>query len=110
MLLTRRMERAGLRPWASSPATIRSRPAAASARSHSAARQPADAASGLTDIGRLDQMLSCIEGRITHRMLDRISPLAVPVMLEIGREMVFGNEDDLLVDAEAMIAEATALV
>ena len=70
----------------------------------------ADAASGLTDVGRLDQMLTRIEGKITHRVLDRISPLAVPVMLEIGREMVFGNEDDLLIDAEAMIAEATALV
>ena len=31
-------------------------------------------------------MLSRIQGRIVHKALDRVSPLAVPVMLEIGRE------------------------
>ncbi len=68
----------------------------------------ADAAGGLTDIGRLGQMLGRVKGRITHRRLDRISPLAVPVLLEIGREQVHGNEDDLLADAETLIAEASA--
>jgi len=46
----------------------------------------ADAASGLLDIRRLGDMLSRIRGRIIHRPLDRVSPLALPVMLEIGRE------------------------
>ena len=47
----------------------------------------ADAATGLLDLKRLGDMLSRIQGRITHRELDHVSPLAVPVMLEIGREV-----------------------
>jgi ATP-dependent Lhr-like helicase len=66
----------------------------------------ADAATGLTDIKRLGEMLGRIKGRITHRRLDRISPLAVPVLLEIGRETVHGNEDALLEDAETLIRDA----
>jgi ATP-dependent helicase Lhr and Lhr-like helicase len=62
----------------------------------------ADAATGLLDIARLAQMLSRIRGRIVHKDLDRISPLAVPVMLEIGREPVHGEA------AEAIMAEVEA--
>ena len=46
----------------------------------------ADAATGLLDIRRLGEMLARIRGRIVHKALDHVSPLAVPVMLEIGRE------------------------
>jgi ATP-dependent Lhr-like helicase len=60
----------------------------------------ADAASGLLDIKRLGEMLSRIRGRIVHKPLDRVSPLAVPVMLEIGREPVYGEA------SEAVLAEA----
>lgn len=56
----------------------------------------ADAATGLLDVSRLAAMLSRISGRIMHKPLDRISPLAVPVMLEIGKERVKGEADDLL--------------
>jgi hypothetical protein len=48
----------------------------------------ADAASGLLDIARLGSMLARIEGRISHQRLNRISPLAVPIMLEVGKEPV----------------------
>jgi len=65
-----------------------------------------DAAGGLTDVRRLGEMLGRVRGHITHRRLDRISPLAVPVLLEIGKEQIHGNEDDLLADAETLIAEA----
>ena len=51
----------------------------------------ADAATGLLDIRRLGEMLSRIRGRIVHKALDHVSPLAVPVMLEIGRETVYGE-------------------
>ena len=51
----------------------------------------ADAATGLLDIRRLGEMLSRIRGRIIHKALDQVSPLAVPVMLEIGRETVYGE-------------------
>ena len=47
----------------------------------------ADAATGLLDLRRVGDMLQRIKGRIVHRELDRVSPLAVPVMLEIGREV-----------------------
>ena len=69
----------------------------------------ADAATGLLDIRRLSDMLLRIKGRITHRELDRISPLAVPVMLEIGREAVYGEaSDELLAEAaEELVKEAT---
>jgi ATP-dependent Lhr-like helicase len=60
----------------------------------------ADAATGLLDIKRLGEMLSRIRGRIIHKPLDRVSPLAVPVMLEIGREPVYGEA------SEAVLAEA----
>src|SRR5262249_56049095 len=43
----------------------------------------ADAATGLLDLRRLSDMLARIHGRITHRQLDHVSPLAVPVMLDI---------------------------
>ncbi len=69
----------------------------------------ADAATGLLDLRRLADMLSRISGRIVHKRLDRISPLAVPVMLEVGKERVSGGEgeEDLLREAaDDLIAEA----
>ena len=60
----------------------------------------ADAATGLLDIKRLGEMLSRIKGQIVHKALDHVSPLAVPVMLEIGRETVYGEA------ADALLAEA----
>ena len=68
----------------------------------------ADAATGLLDIRRLSDMLSRIKGRIVHKELQRVSPLAVPVMLEIGREAVYGEaSDELLAEAaEELVKEA----
>jgi|SoiMethySBSTD1v2_1073268.scaffolds.fasta_scaffold36393_6 ATP-dependent Lhr-like helicase len=66
----------------------------------------ADAATGLLDIARVSKALARIRGRITHKPLDHVSPLAVPVMLEIGREMVFGEASDaLLAEAEAELVK-----
>ena len=67
----------------------------------------ADAATGLLDIGRLGDMLARIRGRIVHKALERVSPLAVPVLLEIGRESVYGEAADALLEdaAEDMLAE-----
>jgi ATP-dependent Lhr-like helicase len=68
----------------------------------------ADAATGLLDIRRLSDMLIRIKDRITHKELDRVSPLAVPVMLEIGREAVYGEaSDELLAEAaDELVKEA----
>lgn len=70
----------------------------------------ADAAHGLTDIRRLGDMLRRVKGCITHRRLDRVSPLAVPVLLEIGKESVYGSAFDDLLDetAEQLINDAMA--
>jgi ATP-dependent Lhr-like helicase len=67
-----------------------------------------DAAAGLLDVKRLGEMLSRIRGRIMHKDLDRISPLAVPIMLEIGRESVNGEANEMLLaeTADALIEEA----
>lgn len=64
-----------------------------------AARQ--DAAEGLLDIRRLGEALLRIRGRIVHARLDHISPFAVPVMLEMGREPVLQGDA-----AEAILREA----
>jgi ATP-dependent Lhr-like helicase len=70
----------------------------------------ADAATGLLDVRRLGLMLARIRGRIIHKALDRVSPLSVALILEIGRERVFGEAaDEILAEAEAMLMEeATA--
>ena len=60
----------------------------------------ADAATGLLDIARLGEMLARVRGRIIHKALERVSPLAVPVMLEIGKVPVAGAGH------EALLAEA----
>ena len=68
----------------------------------------ADAATGLLDIGRLGDMLARIKGRIVHKRLDRISPLAVPIMVDIGKEAVAGEaqEDVLREAADDLVKEA----
>jgi ATP-dependent Lhr-like helicase len=61
----------------------------------------ADAAGGLTDIGRIALLLERAHGRVIHMVLSRVSPLAVPVLLEIGRENVAAaqSEEELLAEA-----------
>jgi ATP-dependent Lhr-like helicase len=68
----------------------------------------ADAATGLLDVARLGEMLSRSKGRIVHKALDHVSPLAVPVMLEIGREMIHGEAGDALLAeaAQELVREA----
>ena len=68
----------------------------------------ADAATGLIDVGRLGHFLRRIKGRIRHIGLRQVSPLAVPVMLEIGRESVPGEASEVLLreTVEELIAEA----
>ncbi len=71
----------------------------------------ADAATGLIDVGRLSGFLRRIRGRIRHIALQRVSPLAVPAMLEIGRERVPGDASEALLReaVEELIAEATGV-
>ncbi|MEC8724852.1 MAG: DNA ligase-associated DEXH box helicase, partial [Pseudomonadota bacterium] len=68
----------------------------------------ADAEGELIDLHRLFDHIQRVQGKITHRPLRKVSPLAVPVILEIGRERVDGlASDDLLAEAEnEIISEA----
>jgi ATP-dependent Lhr-like helicase len=67
-----------------------------------------DAARGLLDIERLGDMLARIRSHIVHQPLERISPLAVPVMLDIGREPIFGEgrESAMADAADELMREA----
>jgi ATP-dependent Lhr-like helicase len=68
----------------------------------------ADAATGLIDVFRLGDFLRRIKGRIRHIGLPHVSPLAVPVMLEIGRESIPGEASEVLLreTVEELVAEA----
>ena len=72
----------------------------------------ADAATGLLDIHRLGDMLARIQEKILFKRLPHISPLAVPLLMEMGKEPVRGAADDeLLGEASTrhddLIREAT---
>ncbi|MFN4353434.1 ligase-associated DNA damage response DEXH box helicase [Parvibaculum sp.] len=71
-----------------------------------------DAATGLLDVGRVAEMLKRIKSHIRLKRLDRVSPLAVPVLLDIGKVSVGGETDEALLSeaADELIAEATRLV
>jgi ATP-dependent Lhr-like helicase len=71
----------------------------------------ADAAAGLLDIARLSEMLMRVRGAIVTKKLERVSPLAVPALLEISKEMVAGEaHEDILREAEAdLVSEAMGL-
>ena len=69
-----------------------------------------DARSKITDIGRLAALLERSQTHLVHRTLDRVSPLAVPVLLEVGKERVPGTADDtLLIEADMLAREAMRL-
>ena len=71
----------------------------------------ADAAAGLLDIQRLGDFLRRIKGRIRYKALSHVSPLAVPVLLQIGQELVNARaaaEGILREAADELVREAMA--
>ncbi|MFD1333007.1 ligase-associated DNA damage response DEXH box helicase [Methylopila musalis] len=68
----------------------------------------ADAARGLIDLERVAEMLARVRAHLRHAPLARVSPLAVPILLELGREPVYGAAQDALLReaAEDLVAEA----
>ncbi|MEP3052266.1 MAG: ligase-associated DNA damage response DEXH box helicase [Erythrobacter sp.] len=68
----------------------------------------ADARARMTDVGRLADLLERSARELVHMELDRVSPLAVPVMTMIGREAVPQGavDDELLLEAETLAGEA----
>lgn len=71
-----------------------------------------DAAEGLIDVHRLGAMLKRIKNHIIHKALERVSPLAVPALLDISRESINGEAHDALLAeaADELMGEATRLV
>ncbi|MCW5646799.1 MAG: ligase-associated DNA damage response DEXH box helicase [Sphingopyxis sp.] len=72
----------------------------------------ADARERLTDVARLGDLLDRAAGTMVHRTLERISPLAVPVLVLIGRESVAGADvdDALLGELADSLADAAMRV
>ncbi|MBE3637796.1 ligase-associated DNA damage response DEXH box helicase [Mangrovicoccus algicola] len=69
-----------------------------------------EALGGLVDFGRIEEMLRRIGGRIDHQPLDRLSPLAAPLLLEAGRVPVEGAGRERLMEEQAARAmEASGL-
>jgi ATP-dependent helicase Lhr and Lhr-like helicase len=68
----------------------------------------ADARTKMTDVGRLANLLDRAADTILHIDVPRVTPLAVPVLVMIGREHVAqGTVDDaLLLEAESLAVEA----
>lgn len=64
----------------------------------------ADARARMTDVGRLGDVLDTAAQRVVHVRLDRVSPLAVPVLVMIGRESLPQGavDDELLLEAETL--------
>ena len=60
-----------------------------------------EALRGLVDFGRIEEMIGRVAGRIDHLRLPRVSPLAAPLFLEMGRVPVKGEAEERLLAQEA---------
>ena len=67
-----------------------------------------EAMRGLVDFGRIEELLDRIEGRIDVVRLDRVTPLAAPMFLEVGKVSLDGAGRERLLEEEAarLMAEA----
>jgi ATP-dependent Lhr-like helicase len=69
-----------------------------------------EATRGLVDFDRIEALLARVGGRIRHVRARRVTPLAAPLLMEMGREKVAGGAEDRLLEeeAEALMAELSA--
>lgn len=67
-----------------------------------------EALRGLVDFGRIEEMFARVQGRVDLLRLPRLSPLAAPMMLEMGRVPVEGAGRDRLMaeTADRLMREA----
>ena len=67
-----------------------------------------EAAAGLTDIRRLSDLLTEVQGRIRHVPCARISPFAISIIASIGKESVQGEgvDEDLDEIVTELVEEA----
>ena len=71
-----------------------------------------DARARMTELGRLASLVERAADQMVHVACTRVTPMAVPLMVVIGREALpaGGSADDsLLIEAEALAAEAMRL-
>jgi ATP-dependent Lhr-like helicase len=63
-----------------------------------------DARTRMTDVGRLASLLDRAADTMIHVKLDRVSPMAVPVLVIVGRERTATGtvDDSLLIEAESL--------
>jgi ATP-dependent Lhr-like helicase len=68
----------------------------------------AEAGRGLVDFDRIEEMLARVEGRIDVRRAPQVTPLAAPLLLEVGKVPIKGRAEARLVReaADALLAEA----
>jgi ATP-dependent Lhr-like helicase len=65
---------------------------------------------GLVDFGRIEEMIERTKGRVDHVQLTRVSPLAAPMMLEMGRVPIAGEgRERLLADAAETLMHDSGL-
>jgi ATP-dependent Lhr-like helicase len=64
----------------------------------------ADARTRMTDLGRLADLLERAGAQLVHVEVERVTPLAVPVLVMIGRESVPDGaaDDELVLEAESL--------
>ncbi|MEM8789191.1 MAG: ligase-associated DNA damage response DEXH box helicase [Pseudomonadota bacterium] len=67
-----------------------------------------EAARGLVDYGRIEAMLARIQGRIDRVAAPHVTPLAAPLLLELGRVPIRGMAQDTALEEETqkLMAEA----
>ncbi|MFY0596382.1 MAG: ligase-associated DNA damage response DEXH box helicase [Cognatishimia sp.] len=69
-----------------------------------------EAMRGMVDFSRIDEMLDRVGGRIDHVTIDHVTPLAAPLLLEVGKVSVSGSaEERLLAEEEAALMETAGL-
>ncbi|MDG1768398.1 MAG: ligase-associated DNA damage response DEXH box helicase [Yoonia sp.] len=69
-----------------------------------------EAMRGLVDFGRIEEMIERTKGRVDHVQLTRVSPLAAPMMLEMGRVPIAGEgRERLLADAAETLMHDSGL-
>jgi ATP-dependent Lhr-like helicase len=69
-----------------------------------------EALRGLVDFGRIEEMLARTSGRIDHLTMPRVTPLAAPLFLEMGRVPVKGEaEERLLAEESRRLMEQSGL-
>ena len=69
-----------------------------------------EALRGLVDYGRIEEMLARTQGRVDHVIRDRVTPLAAPLLLEVGRVAIAGEgREELIARETAALMEASQL-